>query len=165
MAERRIAIEITIRPAVPADREALVDLDLASAAHHAALDPTLYRVPERGAVARFLDRRIADPDRQALVAVAGEAVIGMVDVTMEGPPDEGSIDQPTPTADLGISVLEAWRNRGVGHALMAAAEALARERGAQQVVLDMSAANVAALRFYRSLGYAEHGLLLRRSLR
>jgi ribosomal protein S18 acetylase RimI-like enzyme len=164
MAGSRIAVEVTIRPALPADREALVDLDLASAAHHAALDPNLYRVADRDAVARFLDRRLADPDRQVLVAVAGGAVVGMVDVTMEGPPDEGSVDQPIQTADLGISVLGAWRNRGVGHALMAAAEALARERGAEQIVLDMASANVDALRFYRGLGYAEHGLLLRRSL-
>jgi hypothetical protein len=32
------------------------------------------------------------------------------------------------------------------------------------MILDMSAANTEALRFYRSLGYVEHELVLRRTL-
>lgn len=154
-----------IRPRRPEDRDALIELDIASATHHVALDPDSYRMPSRDAVARFLDRRHADPDREVLVAVVGGAVVGTVDVTIQEPPDEGSIDRPIRTGDLGISVLEEWRGRGVGHALMAAAEESARARGAAQVILDMSAANVGALRFYRGLGYAEQGLLLRRTLR
>jgi ribosomal protein S18 acetylase RimI-like enzyme len=47
---------------------------------------------------------------------------------------------------------------------MEAAESNARERGAERIVLDMSSENVEALRFYRSLGYAEFGLLLRKDL-
>jgi GNAT superfamily N-acetyltransferase len=156
---------VVIRPAVPADRDAMVDLDLLSAAHHAALDPDSYRVPDRDAVASFLDRRHADPDREVFVAVVDDAVVGMVDVTMLKPPDDGSIERPIPTADVGISVLEAWRGQGIGALLMEAADASARARGAEQVVLDMSSANVDALRFYRRLGYVESGLFLRRSLR
>jgi ribosomal protein S18 acetylase RimI-like enzyme len=156
---------VVIRPAIPADRDALVELDLASAAHHAALDPDSYRLPDREAVASFLDRRQADPEREVFVAVVDGAVVGMVDVTMLEPPDEGSIERPIPTADIGISVLEAWRGRGIGHLLMEAADASARVRGAQQIVLDMSSANLDALRFYRRLGYLDHGLFLRRRLR
>ncbi len=47
---------------------------------------------------------------------------------------------------------------------MTAAEARARELGAEQIVLDMSAANSGALRFYERLGYGRHGLLLRRQV-
>jgi ribosomal protein S18 acetylase RimI-like enzyme len=47
---------------------------------------------------------------------------------------------------------------------MAAAEQSARRRGARQVVLDMSSANGDAFRFYQSLGYVTHGLLLRRPI-
>ena len=156
---------VVIRPAVSSDREALVELDLASAAHHAALDPGAYRIPDRQAVASFLDRRHADPDREVFVAVVDGVVVGTVDVTMVEPPDEGSIDRPIPTADIGISVLEGWRGRGIGRLLMEAADASARARGAQQIVLDMASSNVAALRFYRRLGYVDSGLFLRRSLR
>jgi ribosomal protein S18 acetylase RimI-like enzyme len=83
---------------------------------------------------------------------------------MVDPPAPGSILRPVATVDLGISVGEAWRDRGIGHELMAAAESLARDMGAMRVILDMSAANTGALRFYRGLGYREHGLLLHRDL-
>jgi ribosomal protein S18 acetylase RimI-like enzyme len=160
-----VSSPLVIRAAVPADRDALVELDIASAVHHAALDPDSYRVPDREAVASFLDRRGADPDREVLVAVVDEAVVGMVDVTILESPDNGSIVRPIPTADIGISVLEAWRGRGIGRQLMEAADASARARGAQQIVLDMSSSNVGALRFYRRLGYVDSSLVLRRSLR
>jgi ribosomal protein S18 acetylase RimI-like enzyme len=155
---------VTIRAARPADFESLVELDWSSNVHHARLDPEFYRVPERSAVAEFLRRRLSNPDREVLVADAGGAVVGMVDVTLDEDPDPGSIVRPVPTADIGISVLEDWRGRGVGHALMVAAEANALARGARRIVLDMSSANDGALRFYRSRGYAEYGLLLRREL-
>jgi ribosomal protein S18 acetylase RimI-like enzyme len=158
------AAAILVRRSRPEDRDALVELDLASAAHHAALEPETYRLPDRAAVAAFLDRRLSDPAREVLVAVVDGAVVGMVDVTLVEPPDPGSILRPILTADLGISVLAPWRGSGVGRALMAAAEASARARGAEQIVLDMAASNTGALRFYRRLGYADHGLLLRRRL-
>jgi Acetyltransferase (GNAT) family len=43
---------------------------------------------------------------------------------------------------------------------MQAAEDRARERGAERMMLDTSAANVDALRFYARLGYRRRGLLL-----
>jgi ribosomal protein S18 acetylase RimI-like enzyme len=158
------ASPVTIRAARPTDFDALVELDWSSAVHHASIDPVLYRIPERAALADFLRRRLSDPDREVLVAEADGTVVGMVDVTLDEDPDPGSIIRPVPTADIGISVLEGWRGQGVGHALMAAAEASARSRGAQRIILDMSSANDGALRFYDSLGYAEYGLLLRREL-
>jgi GNAT superfamily N-acetyltransferase len=158
------ALPVSIRAARPADFDALVELDWSSAVHHAGLDPAFYRLPERAAVAEFLRHRLADPDREVLVAEAAGAVVGMVDVTLAEDADPGSIVRPVPTADIGISVLEGWRRQGVGHALMAAAESAALARGARRIILDMSSANVGALRFYQSLGYAEYGLLLRREL-
>jgi ribosomal protein S18 acetylase RimI-like enzyme len=155
---------VVIRRARPEDRDRLIELDLASARHHASLDPDLFAVPQRDAAAALVDRLRAEPERDVFVAVVNDAVIGKVDVAMEAPPNPGSVMRSVATADIGISVLEGWRGRGVGHALMAAAEAAARARGARRIVLDMSAANLGALRFYRSLGYAEYGLLLRREL-
>ena len=156
--------QVAIRPREDADFDALVELDLASARHHATLDPALYQVPCRDDVAAFLRRRLADSQREVLVADIDGEVVGMVDVTLEEPPDSGSIIRPVPTADLGISVADAWRGRGVGAALMEAAEANARRRGARRIVLDMSSANQGALRFYRRRGYHEYGLLLRQDL-
>jgi ribosomal protein S18 acetylase RimI-like enzyme len=156
--------DVRVREREEDDFEALVHLDLASAEYHASLDPAFYRVPERAPIAAFLQRRLADPDRRVLVAEVDGRVVGMVDVTILPPPDAGSIVQPVPTADLGIGVIGPWRGRGIGRTLMTAAEANARDRGARRIVLDMSSANVRALRFYEGLGYVEHGKLLRRSL-
>ena len=147
------------------DLEALVELDLSSARHHASIDPEAYRVPDRDRVTAFLKRRLADPDREILVTEVGGRIVGAVDITMVGPRDPGSIVRPIPTADLGISVAEDWRGRGIGHTLMAAAEANARGRGAERMILDVSAANEGAVRFYHELGYREHGHLLSRSFR
>ena len=158
------AADAVIRPATDADFDALLELDWSSAVYHAGLDPEVYRVPDQDAVAAFLRRRLADPGREVLVAEVAGTVVGMVDVTMAEEPDPGSILSPVPTADLGISVLEGWRRRGIGRALMAAAEQSARRRGARQVVLDMSSANADALRFYRSLGYVTRELVLRRPM-
>ena len=155
---------VVVRPATDADFEALVELDRSSALHHVALDPEFYRLPDRADIAAFLRRRLADAAREVIVAVAGDEVVGMVDVTIADDPDPGSIVRPVRTADLGIGVLDGWRKRGIGRALMAAAEESARRRGAEQIVLDMSSANADALRFYESLGYVTHGLLLRRSI-
>ena len=156
--------DVLIRPATDADLDALVDLDLASARHHASLDPGHLQVPEREPVAAFLNRRLANRNRRMLVAIVECEVVGTVDVTMTEAPDPGSIYRSIPTADLGITVAEGWRNRGIGQALMAAAELDARARGARQIILDLHAANDGALRLYQRLGYETYGLLMRRDL-
>jgi ribosomal protein S18 acetylase RimI-like enzyme len=156
--------DIVIRPVTDDDFDALVALDWASAVHHAAVDPEAYQLPDREASVAFLRRRLADPAREVLVAVADGAVVGMVDVTIVDEPSPGSIVRPVRTADLGISVLERWRRRGIGRRLMTAAEESARRRGAGRMILDMSAANAGALLFYRALGYVDHELVLQRTL-
>jgi predicted GNAT family acetyltransferase len=51
-----------------------------------------------------------------------------------------------------------WQGRGVGRALMAAAEAHALERGLVSMRLEVRVDNVRAIAFYRSLGYEDVGL-------
>jgi GNAT superfamily N-acetyltransferase len=58
------------------------------------------------------------------------------------------------TAEIGGLVVAAeWRSRGIGRALMGAAEAWAREGGYGQVRLGSNVARDDAHRFYRNLGY------------
>ena len=71
---------------------------------------------------------------------------------------------PESIAEVGIAVLDDARDAGVGTALMAAAEAWAAERGVRVIVLDMSARNAAAQRFYERLGYEISGLYLRKAI-
>ena len=53
-----------------------------------------------------------------------------------------------------LCVTEAWRNRGIGSALLAAAEAYAREKGVDTICLHVNRANEKARRLYERRGYA-----------
>ena len=157
----------TIRLATAADEPAMVDLEHESAIHHASVDPERWRVPPREAVATYrARRREADPDGAALLAVAPDGqVVGVVEMLLRGYlSDPGQARIPMPSVDVGISVTEAWRGRGVGTALMAAAEAWARDHGASRMILDLAAPNVGARRLYERLGYRLSGLMMDRRL-
>jgi len=58
---------------------------------------------------------------------------------------------------LSVAVLPAFRRRGLGRALMEAAEALSLNRGARTVQLEVGVTNVAAIALYRALGYRSDG--------
>jgi hypothetical protein len=102
------AAEVVIRPRTADDFQSLVELDLATARHHAAIDPASYRVPEPHAAARFLERRLRDPDRQVHVAEVDGAVVGAVEIRIVQPPDPGSI---VPRSRPPISA-SAWSSAG-----------------------------------------------------
>jgi ribosomal protein S18 acetylase RimI-like enzyme len=63
-----------------------------------------------------------------------------------------------------LAVVEGARRRGVGRALMQAAEAWARERGLPALSLDVWSTNERAIRFYRGLGYRPGSLCLIKTL-
>jgi GNAT superfamily N-acetyltransferase len=71
-----------------------------------------------------------------------------------------------------IVVREGWRGRGVGQALLAWAETLARRLGCCKLTLEVLAGNERALRSYARAGYepyeldpaAGHALLMQRKL-
>lgn len=63
-------------------------------------------------------------------------------------------------ADLGLCVERAARGRGVGRALMLAAEAWAREVGVRKLCLGVFHDNAPARRLYEGLGYQKEGTRL-----
>jgi len=58
-----------------------------------------------------------------------------------------------------LQVRETWRGRGIGSALITAAEALARKRGLGRMVLAVDADNPAARSLYLRLGYGPTGIV------
>ena len=60
-------------------------------------------------------------------------------------------------AELGMAVARAWRGRGVGSALIAAAIDAAREDGFHKLSLSVFAHNDAAIALYRKFGFVEEG--------
>jgi GNAT superfamily N-acetyltransferase len=61
-----------------------------------------------------------------------------------------------------LFVEEACRRRGIGRALVAYAERLARESGAEELVLLTGLGNARGQVFYRALGYADWDLAMRK---
>lgn len=62
-------------------------------------------------------------------------------------------------AEVGMTVVKAWRGRGVGSALMQACVDWAKERGVHKLALQVWPHNDAALRLYEKFGFDREGLL------
>jgi ribosomal protein S18 acetylase RimI-like enzyme len=60
---------------------------------------------------------------------------------------------------VGLAVAQAARRRGVGSALLAAAEQLARARGSRKLSLRVLSTNEAAMCLYERLGFRREGIL------
>jgi RimJ/RimL family protein N-acetyltransferase len=63
--------------------------------------------------------------------------------------------------DLGMLVRQGWRGRGIGSALLAAAEDLARDLGLHKMSLEVFAHNDAAIALYRKCGFTQEGRRVR----
>ena len=137
--------ELRIRPASVADDDALRRLDLVTA------DPGTYVAAPDPGQPFFAGTRPAD----VLVAVVGEEVVGYVKVRPPTPlPSNAHVQQIQ-----GLAVAPTARRRGVGAALLAAAEQEARRRGARKLSLRVLASNAGARRLYDASGFAVEGVL------
>lgn len=158
--------ETVIRSATIGDVEALAEIYVSSARHHATLDPEFYVVPDRDAVVRHLREALSLDDAARGVRLVAELrgeVVASAEVELRSPSAASMLRQQV-AASVGLAVLEDRRASGVGSRLMEAAEAWARERGASLMMLDASAANVDARRFYERHGYRLRGVLLTKRL-
>lgn len=61
---------------------------------------------------------------------------------------------------MDLAVLPEWRGKGVGHALLEAAENYCREQGIPYLGLAVSSHNLSALRLYEKNGFAEERKLM-----
>jgi ribosomal protein S18 acetylase RimI-like enzyme len=82
-----------------------------------------------------------------LVAVSGAALVGELRI------------EPTSFGfgELGMMVDAAWRGRGIGSALVAAAIESARAHGLHKLTLSVFPHNAAAIALYRGFGFVEEG--------
>jgi ribosomal protein S18 acetylase RimI-like enzyme len=84
---------------------------------------------------------------ETLVAVAGDELVGSVHVARSR---HGF-------GELGMTVAQAWRGRGVGSALLAAAIESARADGLHKLSLSVFAHNQRAIALYKKFGFIEEG--------
>jgi len=140
-------MSIAVRRAVPADDAALDRLDRAAFAGGGSVAPV-------EATPRLFFSGTTRPE-DVLVAEVDGVPAGYV-----------KIRPPTPLASnahvqqiQGLAVDPALGRRGVGRALLEAAAAEARRRGARKLSLRVLATNTAAQRLYAACGFETEGVL------
>ena len=135
---------------LPADSRTLVDLLNAY-----AMDP----MGGGEALADDVQARLCDdlaqrPTAASFIAWLGDEPVGLIN-TFEA----YSTFKAKPLLNVhDVAVLSAHRGRGVGQALLAACEALARERGCCKLTLEVLSGNRRALRSYESFGFVPYVL-------
>ena len=156
---------VDIRPVTLDDLEALIDVYLDTAVHHARIDPEVFHVPDRDVVKTRLRRRVEGRGETAeyVAAFVDGTMAGSASVDLEEPPSTGNMMRAVPTAEFGVSVVEAFRGRGIGRALIGHLEGWAADHGIERMILVVSEANEGAIRLYHELGYRDYdrGMLKR----
>ena len=161
-----------IRDVRPGDGEGCARVWLEAGRHYAELVPEVIQVPEADGLAGWFEEAIAE-EREHLWRVADEPGAGVVGIV------EAAVVPPAPDArrqlqrDLGrtrlvvnlLAVAEGYRRRGVGTALMEAAEEWGRSRGARVVVTDTNLSSPLSVPFYENrMGFTRQAVILRKAL-
>lgn len=142
---------LVVRPADPADAAALVELASAVGAEPEGWlisDATWRSVGDERRYLRAIRRH---PDAVVLVAETAEEIVGRLSISRDPHPASRHV------ADLGLMVAAGHRRRGVGRALLLAAEEWARGAGIRKLELHVFPYNEAAIALYESCGYEREG--------
>jgi ribosomal protein S18 acetylase RimI-like enzyme len=92
-------------------------------------------------------RAAEDGEETMLVAVLASGIVGAASIRWSQ-----GCDPPNPCL-YGLHVAAETRGRGIGRALVRAAEELGRQRGADHMSLDVDVDDARAISFYEALGY------------
>ncbi|MEA3374972.1 MAG: GNAT family N-acetyltransferase [Chloroflexota bacterium] len=147
-------MEIAIREATEGDYRALCEvIEQVDKLHRDNL-PGRFKTAEGPARSQdFILNAIRSRDIGLFVAASEGQLVGLVHVIMRDVPDIPILVPRRCGVVDNLAVRKSVRRAGVGHALMARAEAWAVARGATAMELTVYAFNQVAKRFYRRLGY------------
>ena len=141
-----------IRAAEPGDAAELVDL-----AREVGAEPEGWLVTNGDWRSASDERRYVravrrSPHAAVLVAESADGLVGRLSIARDPHPASRHV------ADVGLMVAREHRRRGVGRALLEAAEAWARTVDVTKLELHVFPHNTAAIALYESLGYTREGL-------
>jgi RimJ/RimL family protein N-acetyltransferase len=142
---------LTIRTALPSDAEPLRAYLAAIVAERL---PVLFAreappTPER--VATMIARNAEDERSCLLLALDGDAILGMLDFSSLARPQQRHV------GSFGMSVARSARGRGIGTRLLRALYAFAKEHGYRKLELEVFATNGPAIVLYESHGFVHEG--------
>ncbi len=152
-----------VRRGVPRDLEALVELWVAVAEHHAAIDPLFTLRPDaRPRVRAMLAREMGDEDAAVFVHEDGPSLDGFCVVRIDTAP---AIYEEVERAEItDLYVRPEARRRGVGRTLVGEAHAWVVARAVARVEVRVAAANAEGQAFWRALGFEASMDVLQRRL-
>jgi ribosomal protein S18 acetylase RimI-like enzyme len=107
--------------------------------------------PREEAVRARLEELLDEPGARVLVAENGTGIVGGVSFWIKPDLAHGDTVVEVPM----LVVAEDYRRAGIGKLLMEEVRNVASDKGASQIELVATSANVAAREFYRSLGFVE----------
>jgi ribosomal protein S18 acetylase RimI-like enzyme len=149
-----VSTDFTIRTGRREDAAEAARLWMLSAEEHTAHDRVYETAPgAEKTMRRFLADTANSGYSFLFVASAGGRTVGFI---------SGELRQGSPTflprtwASVDdVFVEPAYRNRGIGRALLRSVRAWAQERGADGISLQVAAANARGRKFYEDLGFRE----------
>lgn len=158
-----------IRQARKGDGAGIAALHLDTAASLESIDPSRFKIPDVEGMADWIDGDMATvgTDWNCFVALEDGRIVGQVEAKLHAPFESSRFQT---MADLGdvrgevnsLGVLTSHRRRGIGKALMEAAEEWLRGRGARVVTLDTFLRSPESVPFYESIGYERISVIFER---
>jgi RimJ/RimL family protein N-acetyltransferase len=145
-------VTVCVRYADARDADRLVDLAREVGAEEEGWLITAGEWRSRSDERRYLKAIRRHPDAAVFVAEDNGSIVGRLSVARDVHPASGHV------ADLGLMVARDHRRRGVGRALMEAAEEWARRVGVRKLELHVFPHNTPAIALYEKLGYEREGL-------
>jgi ribosomal protein S18 acetylase RimI-like enzyme len=152
-----------VRPARPADLDALTALWLALTEHHSRAEPRFaLRAGSADEARRLVDAQLRDSGTAVFVHGEGGALDGFCIVRIDRAPPILAERQRAEISDLFVEPTR--RRRGIAGTLLAAALEWARSRGIAQVEARVAAGNPEGQAFWRAAGFGDFMDVLHRRL-
>jgi len=156
---------ITLRSALPGDRDAVIDLIQVLNAFEAGL--TGDRKRERKAAGAYFNelmQRLSRRKGRIVLAEAEGRVVGAMGFSLDEDAAYVTDDVRRHGTVTDLVVHEEWRGHGIGRLLLAEAERLTREAGLRRLTIGALAANQKAESLYRAFGFEPYVTILVKAL-